>query len=477
MRTNWHVGAQKRVIPLILILVLNTATAYGRSTRPVTFVVRADQPGWQGAVCWAEKGVPLQVRASGSWTMNVKTKPPLYVGPEGYDRKHRGFRLGALILQIGCHTDDLSQKKNPKRPPVVVERHAVPGDLVVTPQHGGLVYFYMNDSQFDDNAGAMRVAIVGALPAAVIRKGSPLLRAWPSRVAHITAPWGEFHGDHVILTLPIDVMREVKDPGRLMDWFDTVYLHYCDLDGRPPSARKERFVPDVELSHGLAHSGYPIMYTQSSTQPPSEASIVQLEANLARDAAGQSDGTSLATARNTWAFLHELGHNFQRREYTFEGTIEVTNNIFVLYACHKMGLKHVLDRVVNGPGGHYGSRSLGSSKARDYMERGANFEDWKKDKCLALYCYTELIDEFGWDAFKRMFRTYRVLPPDRRPRNDDEKRDLFLKVMSRCTNRNLAPFMDRWGIPISSNARTAVSRLRPWSGPAAVVEPPPPATR
>jgi len=480
----FRVRAQKSVIPLIVILMLNTPAAYGQGNRPITFVVRAEQPGWQGAVCWVEKGVPVEVRASGNWTMNVNVPKMRYVGPEGYNNKHGEFRLGALILQIGCHTDDLSRKENPKRLPVVVERHAVPGQLVVTPQHGGLVYFYVNDVQdppawnnFNDNAGEMQVTIVGALRVAVIGKGSSVLRGWPKSVAGITAPWGEFHGGHVILTLPIEQMRQVKDPASVMEWFDTLYLHYCDLDGRLPSARKERFVPDVELSRGLAHAGYPIMYTASPMRPPSQGDIVQLEANLARDAAGQSDGASLATARNTWAFMHELGHNFQREDYTFEGTLEVTNNIFVLYASDKMDLKHVMDHVVNGPGGHYGSRRLGFSKSLDYMASGAKFDDWKKDQCLALYFYTELIDEFGWDALKRMFRVYWSLPSDQRPRNNDEKRDLFLIVMSRCTNCNLAPFMDRWGIPISLKARAAVSRLRPWSGPAAAVEPPPPATQ
>jgi len=454
LRTIWHVRAQKRVIPLIVILVLNTSAAYGQGTGPITFVVRAEQPGWQGPVGWAEKGVPVQIRASGNWTTNVGTKRPVYVGPEGYDKKRGDFRLGALILQIGCHTDNLSQKKNPKRPPVVVERHAVPGQLVVTPQHGGLVYFYMNDIEFKNNAGAMQVSVAGALPAAVIGKDSDVLRGWPESVAHIKAPWGEFQGDHVVLTLPIEHMRDVKDPGRLMHWWDTLYLHYCGLDGRNPRPLKERFVPDVDLSAGSMHSGYPIVYHMLRI-----AEIANMD----------------HPKFPRWGFLHELGHRFQRSDYGFEGTGEVTCNIFTLYGYHMMGMEHAVDTKLGLPSG--GLRTKVRSKTIEYFGKGRRFEDWQRDPMLGLATFIELIDAFGWDAFKKMFRAYWSLPSDQRPRNDDEKRDLFLKVMSRCTNCNLAPFMDRWGIPVSRRARAAVSHLRPWSGPAEVVEPPPPATR
>ena len=86
------------------------------------------------------KGQPIRVSASGRWTMNRGILP--YVSPEGYGRPHGALPNGALILQIGCHADDLSGMEGLKRPPVVYERYAAPGELTVTPTFGGLVYFH-----------------------------------------------------------------------------------------------------------------------------------------------------------------------------------------------------------------------------------------------------------------------------------------------------------------------------------------------
>ena len=33
----------------------------------------------------------------------------------------------------------------------------------------------------------------------------------------------------------------------------------------------------------------------------------------------------------SWGFFHEMGHNHQQPDWTFDGTGEVTNNVFVLY--------------------------------------------------------------------------------------------------------------------------------------------------
>jgi hypothetical protein len=65
-----------------------------------------------------------------------------YVRPEGYERPDGGLPNGALILQTGCHADDLSGMEGLKRPPVVYERCAVPGELSVAPTFGAQVYFH-----------------------------------------------------------------------------------------------------------------------------------------------------------------------------------------------------------------------------------------------------------------------------------------------------------------------------------------------
>ena len=50
-----------------------------------------------------------------------------------------------------------------------------------------------------------------------------------------------------------------------------------------------------------------------------------------------------------------------------------------------------------------------------YLARGAKFEEWKSDPFLALYTYIELLDGFGWDFYKRVFRAYSSIPKEQIP--------------------------------------------------------------
>ena len=38
----------------------------------------------------------------------------------------------------------------------------------------------------------------------------------------------------------------------------------------------------------------------------------------------------------SWGLYHELGHNHQNRDWTFDGTVEVTVNLFTLYVYDKV---------------------------------------------------------------------------------------------------------------------------------------------
>ena len=79
--------------------------------------------------------------------------------------------------------------------------------------------------------------------------------------------------------------------------------------------------------------------------------------------------------------------------------------------------------------------------------------------------YAQMQQAFGWDAYRQVFATYRALPNDERPKNDDEKRDQWLVRFSRTVGRNLGPFFDAWGIPTSKAARDTIADLPVWMPP------------
>ena len=130
----------------------------------------------------------------------------------------------------------------------------------------------------------------------------------------------------------------------------------AELATRPiERERPERYVVDVQISAGYMHSGYPIM-----THDDVAAALVDLEKLMHQGHGG------------VWGFYHELGHNHQSRDWTFDGTSEVTVNLFTLY---------VFDRVCGTPPREtrdvLGARR--QTVVQKYRDSGSSFAQWKSD--------------------------------------------------------------------------------------------------
>lgn len=103
-----------------------------------------------------------------------------------------------------------------------------------------------------------------------------------------------------------------------------------------------------------------------------------------------------------------------------------------------------------------------ASLRKEYIARGSRFEEWKSDPFLALTMYIQVIEEFGWEPVKQVIAEYRQLSPEERPRTDAQKRDQWMIRLSRAVGKNLAPFFDLWGVPVSQEAHEAVKHLPAW---------------
>jgi hypothetical protein len=166
------------------------------------------------------------------------------------------------------------------------------------------------------------------------------------------------------------------------------------------------------------------------------------------------DREGLIRGEHIWGFVHELGHNLQRGEWTFDGTGEVTNNVIGLYS---------IERICQLPQGERGHPGLNNPPSLErYIANGAKFEQWKSDPFLALAMYVQVRDAFGWEPFQKAFASYLPLTKDERPENDEEKRDMWLVRLSEATGKNLGPFFQVWGVPTSDKARKSVERLPKW---------------
>lgn len=339
-----------------------------------------------------------------------------------------------LSIRIGCHRDGLWHLDSwPRVPDVTIERNLEATGGKAACAFGGPVYVVVPDGA----KGRASVTIEGAVEAPLYVLGVTSKEEW-ARSRRAPGLWAEIGSTRVILSVPSSAIRDLADPEPLMRFWDRVLDADADLAGVPHErARPERYVPDIEISAGYMHSGYPIM--------------------THLDAAERMVNVELLSTKGDWGLFHEMGHNHQSPDWTFDGTTEVTCNLFALYV-----LQHVCG--IKGIAGHEALVER-EKRAADHVKAGAPFSKWKSDPFLALTMYTQLIDGFGWAPFEKAFAAYRSLPPGEHPANDDAKRDQWMTRFSRAVGRNLGPFLQAWGVPTSEGARASIASLPGWMPP------------
>ncbi|WP_165226781.1 M60 family metallopeptidase [Aquisphaera insulae] len=344
-----------------------------------------------------------------------------------------GLKLSA---QIGSHTDSLWHLDSWERIPQVVRRFPITTETTtVANALGGLLYIDVPDHT---PPRKLAVTVRHAVEAPLYRLGETTPDEWLTKQRKRPGPWAEIAGKNVIFTVPSIAVRGLNDPQSLMTLWDRMVAAQDEFVSHPRRDRPERIVADVQISAGYMHSGYPIMIPVDDSVP--------LELDEAR-----------LRKEGTWGHLHELGHNHQRGDWTFEGTGEVTNNLMVLYVFDKvLGLRF--------DSGHpdIRDRAKRDRRIKDFMAKGSSFEKWKEDPFLALMMYIQLYEAFGPAPFQAAFAEYAKLPDQERPRSDDEKRDQWLVRLSKAVGKNLGPFFRAWGMPTSEGARASVQSLPAW---------------
>ncbi len=340
-----------------------------------------------------------------------------------------------LQVQIGCHTDTLWHLETWRRSPEIVRRVALAqAKTKAANAFGGLVYLV---APVKANLGGVRATITGAVEAPLYVHGKTTKEEWAKVRAH-PGPWAEFASDKVILTVPSEDARRVDDPIALMNFWDRVLDACADLTTvGHQRGRAERLVHDVQISAGYMHSGYPIMGPLNEGKRALDVDRIQRE--------------------GAWGYFHELGHNHQGRAWTFDGTVEVTCNLYSIYVTETLCPKAPLHDAIQ-------PASI-QRHARKYRAAGAKFDDWKKDPFVALIVYKQMQEAFGWETFKKVFAEYRKTPARQLPRGDAEERDQWLTRFSTTCGKSLVPAFAYWGIPVSEAAKRSVADLPIWDFP------------
>lgn len=356
--------------------------------------------------------------------------------------------VGSLEVQIGCHSDSLNEwvaaKEDWRRMPLLVNRtrlHAV--CTRASNPFGGLIYISCPPT---NAAWRADITISNAVPSPLFRLGLTTDDEWKTMVETTGAPWGELCTSNLILMLPTPVLKGIHDPTARMKIWDQVIGAEMDLAQLPvPFYRPQRLVTDVHMGGGFMHSGYPIMVHHCPEKGMSTEGFISDPAQFSLPANGGPN----------WGFFHEIGHNMQNQDWVFDGTTEVSVNLFSLYC---------FDKIAGGrDNAHDGVSNRGTQKMlHDYFSQRPELKKWKSDPFLALTTFRLIQNDFGWELFKRTFRRYQELPDQERPKSDAEKRDRLVRYLSEAAGRDFAPYFTLWGIPLSHGLKRDLIKYPEW---------------
>ncbi|XP_078515288.1 TRPM8 channel-associated factor homolog [Lissotriton helveticus] len=272
--------------------------------------------------------------------------------------------IGAkLKVQIGCHTDDLSNSEELFRPPVVVKVSQVKSEkMAISNLWGGLIYILVPAGC---QLGKLPVTVKGVVRAPFYKHGETTDSAWLDTIRHYPAPWAEFATDNIILTVPTEFAQVVEKPSALMSLWDRMMAAVAELAALPmPFSRPERIVTDVQISGGSMHSGYPIMAHTDAAKDLTNVDKIN---------------------GGIWGPIHELGHNQQSWTWNiFPNTTEATGNLWPIYVHEKvLGIQ----RSKAHGALHPESRE---QAIKNYLAKGAKLEDWKFWTALETYLQVSL---------------------------------------------------------------------------------------
>jgi hypothetical protein len=344
-------------------------------------------PRWHGTGLFAAAGEALTVTL-----------------PDGCEK------LG-LCVRIGTTTCALTRHRSWNRAPVVSIE--IPLNKKVTKfssPFGGLVYIVVPERR----KGEVVVNVGPACPAARFVEGVDTPDSWAKQLRERRAPMAELENENIVLTVPYKDVKNLPDPRPLLKTWSEIIACDARLTGIPlKRSFPERICADVQLCAGYMHAGYPIMIPLHSAKHLVNNKTIR-------------DGS----VDDVWGFFHEMGHNHQNDDWTFNGSVEVTVNFFSLYCLEK-----ICGRSIRN------NHKIGGQRFKRYVDEwyktGKSFERWKSEPFLALDFFARLIEKYGWESFEKLFAEYRKLSPSERPKTDLEKRRQWCRRYSKIVGEDL----------------------------------------
>ena len=361
----------------------------------------------------------------------------LYVPPGGKVSVNSDGNTKGWSVRIGAHTDDISGRDDWQRWPKVSSIIPLtgPSKISIHTPFGGNIYLV--------RCSAASKTLKANFSGNLVQQPVVSIKGVHVDILKSPGGWVDCEGRKVILTLPVHAVRTAMEAGAdivgVLDFYDRLWACYHELSPQT-DPRPQRIVPDIQTSVGFMHSGYPIMTHFEGVLDTSETYPIPKVLDVGR-----------LKKEGSWGLFHELGHNMQRKSWTFRGTVEVTVNLFTLW-----GIQQLCDPM-DKP-----HPSFSIEKPSDFIAAGSPRAKWESDPFLALRTYAQIISTFGWKALQATFKRY--AEEGEVARDYAKQVSSFVRIWSLELGRDLRPHWRHWGFREElKDEDLELDQLKPWS--------------
>ena len=343
-----------------------------------------------------------------------------------------------LKVQIGVHSDDLMHMQQLTREGVDLTRtfELDKEETEVYSPYGGLLLLNISDTT---QLKTISIKVEAAVKSPYFKLGTTTVEEWKNTIRNAPGPWAELVTDKIILTVPSERIRQLEDPVKLLQFWDEVMDADADLAMIPAKRRyPERIIVDEQVAYG-----YMFTMPDRIVVPDDKSTELMLDENALRTS-------------GSWGHFHEMGHRHQFWGIDFDGTSEVTVNLYSMYIYDQVLKKGIYNHDA------IPSKAAVEQKVKNYLFNSPSYEKWMNDPFIALSMYIEIIEEFGWAPIKEVHAKYRKISPARYPQSNQERIDLWFVTLSAVTHRNMTAFFEAWKIPVSEDAKKKVQNYPGW---------------
>ncbi|MGS0679794.1 SslE/AcfD family lipoprotein zinc metalloprotease [Shewanella sp. 125m-7] len=376
-------------------------------------------------------GTANNMQSTGLWA--IKRSPVTVTGA------HDATITVALVDDVtGKHEHELALKR-----PSRVQKswtHTAGSTTKIIAPYGGLIYIKPTST---DTNNTVEFSFNGVLKASLWRDGQ-----WQNAV-NTDVPLAEINSGHFVYTTPVNNVANT-DIQVFADGMNDFANKASDFHARDNSdgnmrftgellpEHSHRFVNDVQISIGAAHSGYPVMSTSYN-----------------RDA-----NTIPTQPENDWLLWHEVGHNLAAAPFNVKGATEVANNLLALYMQEQRDNGNgEMDRVktdiqkapmmISRDDGHVWSHGNAGSR----LVMFAQLKVWAEDHFkIADHFKGETIPSYygkheGWNMIKMMHREARNIDNQSCSAKNAvglTEGDLLMACASAVSGYDLTSFFESW---------------------------------